>query len=776
MRLKRSSARAWVCALAWSAALSATAALSASPALALPEGRVLEMVSPPFKGGQEAIPQVAAPDGESVVFTSLGLFAGAPWNNKGSSMYVARRSAAGWSTAPAQPPPPFGTVVDFSADLRYAVATGFPEGYSSARFGSHEAEGGWLLHQLDTPDTAAAWPLAGGMVFKEVDESVANASFQEMGLFAASDDLCHLVLKINNFLVPPEAANAPDQQLYDFVRGCGGEGPGLSVVTVRNELGPNGEPAVISTHCSAEVGLGNVYADSGQVSHFHAISADGRTIFFTTNVESGSKPHCLSVYGGGGPHQLLVRLGAARTVEVSRPLSAPCGENEVPCKGAEKRPSAYFTGASEDGSHVYFTTVAPLATTDTDAQNDLYMATLGCPSGEAGCTTAERSVTSLVQVSHGLEPAEVQGVVRVAQDGSRVYFVAHGVLTAGANAEGQAPVKGADNMYVYDRTSGATAFIADLCSGPSQSGAADDARCPANLDTSRNDNGVFMEAPGSSFTHAQSTSDGRFLVFASFGQLTRDDTDTARDAYRYDAVTGTLERVSVGEGGADANGNDNAFNVTLTGGGLGDTGAPLRSYAQHELNSREMSEDGSRIIFESGGPLSPLATGGNYLYEWHKEPADTRGKVSFIAKVGADTGGFESHGWAVITPSGRDVFFQTSVGLVPQDTEGEPDIYDARLGGGFPEPPATRRECSGDSCQGSLSAPQPLLIPGSVSQAPGENLAPSIAPPAKAPPPGTRKCPRGTRRLHGRCTKVKRKGRTAGSGKHPDRRTAGRRR
>ena len=41
----------------------------------------------------------------------------------------------------------------------------------------------------------------------------------------------------------------------------------------------------------------------------------------------------------------------------------------------------------------------------------------------------------------------------------------------------------------------------------------------------------------------------------------------------------------------------------------------------------------------------------------------------------------------------------------------------------FVSPPAPTQPCSGDACQGPLSNPTPLLVPGSVSQASGENLA-----------------------------------------------------
>lgn len=43
--------------------------------------------------------------------------------------------------------------------------------------------------------------------------------------------------------------------------------------------------------------------------------------------------------------------------------------------------------------------------------------------------------------------------------------------------------------------------------------------------------------------------DGMLLVFSSYGQLRAVNTDSAKDVYWYDAVTGVLVRVSVGEEG-----------------------------------------------------------------------------------------------------------------------------------------------------------------------------------------------------------------------------------
>ena len=398
-----------------------------------------------------------------------------------------------------------------------------------------------------------------------------------------------------------------------------------------------------------------------------------------------------------------------------------------------QKEAAEFIGANEAGTRAFFLTTQPLVSGDTDAGNDLYMAEIGCPAAEAQCEPAAREVSALVQISHSPsgEAAEVQGASVLSMDGERAYFVARGVLS-GANAEGAAPVKGADNLYVYDARDGTTHLVADLCSGPGQSGAVADRRCPNDLSGTRND----VREWSALGKMVQTTADGGFLLFASYARLVPGDTDTARDVYRYDAQTETLDRVSAGEEGYDANGNNDAFDAAFPG-----RGNP--SVAQtHELGDRAISEDGSRIVFETADPLSPHAN--NHLinaYEWHKEPGWGEGRVALVSTgedeqpVGVESGdeqGIEGTGNIMITPSGRDIFFMTTQSLVPQDTDGAEDVYDARLGPGFPSEAAKLKACTGDACQGRLTNPGPLLVPGSVVQAPGENFPPPAPVAAKA--------------------------------------------
>jgi hypothetical protein len=665
-------------------------ALTPTLASALSEGRVYERVSPAFKGGQGVgVLMAVAPDGESVAFGSLGVFGGVSWASEGESSYLARRGPAGWATSALSSPPGWGGVFRLSTTLEYALTNGSPE---ATHAGEPTIGNAYALHRTDAPGTAQAWDLksweiAGNYVLTlpPPDE------FFQKGLFlGASANLCHIVIGLSEGPLLPEAEGTTQgTQLYDLASapagGCHGDGSRpLRLLSVKNTLGPHGEPESIDGGCFAEPGA--VYV-SAQTGGFNRFPAGGEEIFFTQRLGTG----CL-------PHQLFVRLGGERTLEVSRPLSEVCNqEKELPCPDAATRAGADFAGASEDGSKVFFTTTAPLEpATDKDNGNDLYMATISCPPAEPECAVVKRDVTSLVQVSHDPaagEAAEVQGVVIIASDGSHVYFVAHGVLSEAANAQGQTPVKGAENLYVYDTRSASTKFVAMLSSADTKLW---------GLGQEAQSNACHRPAPAECVDRREP---GRYLVFSSYAPLVAGDTDTAKDVYRYDAQTGALQRVSLGEGGYDANGNRNGADATIQFGGISN---------EYEMSGRAISEDGSRIVFSAVEPLSPAAINGlANVYEWHE------GGVSLISSGSSLT----QDGEAVISPSGRDVFFLTSARLVRQDTDENVDLYDARLEGGFPAAPVEEEvgECSGDACQSPLSAPAPLLG-GTATQAPGGNL------------------------------------------------------
>ncbi len=693
------------------------AAFMPAPALAIPEGRVYEMVSPLYKGGYGVnVLRAVAPDGESVAFASQGAFAEAP-SSPALNEYLSRRGASGWSTTPLMPPASILPSIlgnapeDFSPTLDYSLAEGRLGPNLGAAEKRHEVV--FLLHPSDSAHVAEDFPVAG-MVLKPATEPPEGAG--EPGYEGASSNFSHILFG-ENPVEPmlPAATEAKADQLYDLV--TSGEGaPALRLV------GLNDSGELINPNCPVALGT-----ESGANSHFNAVSADGSEIFFTTSPNrSGGNCERNHVANPGNPETVFVRVDGTRTLQVSAPVTGDC-VGGAPCASAVQS-RVEFKGANENGSCVFFTTSQPLVTGDTDSGFDLYAARIG-NAGEAGevCApnaggTSGAEVASMVQVSHDRnvgEAADVQGVVAISPDGSRVYFVARGVLSEGVNARGQSPVRGADNLYVDETGSGGSpVFVADLCSGSGESGEARDVRCPSSVSPSESDTGLWLGSAG----ERQTAGDGRFLLFASYGQLLAGDTDAARDVYRYDAATGALDRVSSGEDGYDANGNNDAFNAAIK----PEDGSTAFVGQKGHLTFRAISEDGSRVVFTTAEPLSSQATNGlENVYEWHIEPGWSEGRVSLIS-TGHST---EPVNEVLMSASGRDIFFATSEGLVPGDTDGAGDVYDARLGGGFPEPPAAREPCSGDACQGPLTNPAPLLVPGSVSQAPGENMpAPAAAP------------------------------------------------
>jgi hypothetical protein len=644
------------------------------------------------------------------------VFAGVPLATTDNGYVSFRVDGEGWSTVPSQPPFPKTGISDFSSSLEYSLAIA-PVLDAEGEI----TEAKFLLHRMSAADTIEGWDQLGENLKLAVPESLPLFTVLIEG---GSGDLCHVVVEAPRLLLEAPVGNdAP--QLYDVSRGCGGEAEPLRLVAVRNSDGLFGESEPISSLCNPALGVRNVSPVGEASTSVNAVSGDGGELFFTVNVERGAAKSndC------GRDAQLFVRLGGERTVEVSRPLVSGeafggCGDGvgevpgEVPCPGAVGRSSVYFRGASEDGSRVFFTTQQGLVSGDTDGKNDLYMASIGCPEGGGGCAVAEKQVTSLVRVSEDPnvgQAAEVFGVVGVASNGDAVYFVAHGVLTNAANSEGDMPVEGAANLYVYDSETGKVMFVAGLCSGVEQ------VHCPRGLTSDRNDKGLWDQEG-----EAQVSGDGRFLVFTSYGQLVRRfpqaDTDGERDLYRFDMGTGVLDRVSLGEAGYHANGNGenigHGFDVSIPGSGL--LGGN-RVFEVHRMGSLAVSGDGSWVVFSSAERLSAHASNGlANVYVWHEEPGWSEGVVSLVSSGNSLTHDFGP----VIDPSGRDVFFMSTAGMVLQDTEKDIDIYDARIGGGFPPVSVERIQCSSDACQGSLTNPAPLVIPGSVSQAPGQNFKP----------------------------------------------------
>jgi hypothetical protein len=113
---------------------------------------------------------------------------------------------------------------------------------------------------------------------------------------------------------------------------------------------------------------------------------------------------------------------------------------------------------------------------------------------------------------------------------------------------------------------------------------------------------------------------------------------------------------------------------------------------------------GERLFFTTATPLA-LADSNSDLdvYQWESKGTGSCNTVAGcldLISSGRSAGGAT---FVAASSDGDDAFFLTDRSLLSADP-GSVDLYDARVGGGFPEPPDPIA-CTGDACQGLPSEP-----------------------------------------------------------------------
>jgi hypothetical protein len=158
-----------------------------------------------------------------------------------------------------------------------------------------------------------------------------------------------------------------------------------------------------------------------------------------------------------------------------------------------------------------------------------------------------------------------------------------------------------------------------------------------------------------------------------------------------------------------------------------------------------ITDDGRRVFFTTAEPLAAEDVNGKLdAYEY-----DVPSGTVHLISTGTDVS--DSY-YMEASADGHDVYFLTRQRIVGWDTDSAYDLYDARVGGGFPEPPTPPKECSGDVCQGAAPAPPAVALLGSGAfRGLGNFGAPSGRHRAR--------CRRGRvrRRVHGRVRCVKKR-------------------
>lgn len=688
-----------------------------------------------------AIATSSSEDGEKTFFVTASPFTGPSGGDAffTSTPFEASRTSAGWRTSELLPSSSeytyggLGFLSDISADTTSRSLIRLDSPFLGTLVSARETDGYFIQEPANSESLAPAQGPGGEMSIIPQSGPFADkiAGNGGNGYLGGSADLSHL------FFADPIVGE-------NIVEAFEVDGTWRDrFVAVTGSSDPDVEGNLLSD-CGVNLGAAGHTAgslDSDTHTTFHAVSEDGSIVFFTAE----AKPF-FAMCNGPGADEIFARINGTQTIPISEPSEGFC----PPINLASGPPNfgrnplcanALFQGASKDGSRVFFTTTQSETPGVTDATTNLYEADIDATGSAVG-------VRAMSQLSAG-DPnneARVQGVTRISDDGSHIYFVAQGQLTNDPNAQGQKAQSGADNLYVA--VNGKVAFIGALCSGMDTSGTVADQYCPSAAgDQALWDNGEGGRRAGGSTDYdnhpawaapfGAATDDGRFLVFDTYAQLITTgagaDTDTAADVYEYDSQTGNIIRISAGRDGFDRNGNDSAYDATIPSPTYEASGANANPLIKAPGEGRPVSNDGQYVFFTTSEALqSEDVNAAPDVYEWHN------GLVAMISD-GQDTstnldiidGG--ANRFVSASASGRDVFFQSPDVLVPDGGASTDAIWDARIGGGFPVA-GIPSPCREDACQGSIAATPSFPTPTSAVYSSDGNLPPVVVHTGKPKP------------------------------------------
>lgn len=355
-----------------------------------------------------------------------------------------------------------------------------------------------------------------------------------------------------------------------------------------------------------------------------------------------------------------------------------------------------FSAMAADGSRLFFTTTERLTDADTDSVADIYVYE---PGGAA----------PRLRLASGSDSDEEAWLLSVAADGT-LFFVTTSRI-------GIDPPPG-ETGVIYRTKEGQIRTVGELLA-------------PGNHPQRDYGGGTFGGQEHSKLVGfpfgienlddqvgrmVRSTGNGDALLFVTVHNLAPGDSDDELDVYLWREGEG-LAWVSAG-----GNAPDRPAMI----------GTPGASASNIPSGGRAMTSDGSKVFFATTEPLAPgaAANGAVKVYEWEE------GEISLISPSGANAADAR---YAGSSADGTDVFIDTTDPLVAGDADGGvSDLYNARIGGGFPEP-ASPPACVEDSCQGVIApAPSPAQIGSESYRGRGDAgpAAPRLAAFAKAPKRG----------------------------------------
>jgi hypothetical protein len=460
--------------------------------------------------------------------------------------------------------------------------------------------------------------------------------------------------------------------------------------------------------CGAVLGAG--FHDAGiTFETVNAVSSDGSRIFFTA--PEGQTEQNVGEPGCDEPGQLYMRADDGEPIDVATPEPGVQVSTVSPVR---------YNFATPDGSKVFFNTEMALTSDDTSNANKLFEYDADGPEGKR-----LKRIASGVPAERGVGLPEAAGFI-FSEDGSTVYVV-YGTQTA-------------QEITRYSTITGEGAHVAHIEDTAGQS------------------------------SRSYSTSNGEFFLFP--GKRVENDPRGAGhlELYRYSHADGSVICVTCGTGVAPEQGRAVTMESLST---VLETPDALPAVT-------EISENGQEVFFETSAQLVPQDQNstavfprfvpGMDVYEWE---ADEAGGCELAQGCTYLLSSGEASGPSTLidaSANGDDVFFESPAQLLPQATPEFPNIYDARVDGGFAPPPRAR-ECL--SCQG-VGSPPPLFSPGASGTFtgvgnPGRGGESKPPPPSKKAAAKTVKCKRGFTRKHNKCLKRTRKKQATKANKGPRR-------
>jgi hypothetical protein len=419
-------------------------------------------------------------------------------------------------------------------------------------------------------------------------------------------------------------------------------------------------------------------------------SSDFSRIFIATTVKQNGEDPLLN----GNTYEYFA--GHLRLVPILPP-AVPAGPEEAAPAGvlaAEALPAV-----SADGTQVLFkATFFP----------DLYLR-----SGAASSVEVSRPMPGATDPN---PPAEANSA-GISADGRTVLFTSANQLTEDANTGegGGVPTDAGADLYSYDV---ATGVLTDLTVDTNPADVATGADVEAVLGASPDASYVYFVARGDLAPGATSGARNLYVTHAGTTRFVATDPragepfyvtpDGLHAAFTSAAPQGAYENAGFAEVYRYTYGGGLECASCRPGGEAPDAGA--------QVAGRALSDDGSRLFFQSADQIVPAAQSSRsnvFVYEGGEVHLLTPGDGAAAVLVGAGA-------------SGDDVFIATFQELSPQGQGPVFAIYDARVGAEVPVA-ATTPGCQGEGCRGASPAAPGFPGAGTAGfEAPGRISAPAL--------------------------------------------------